>query len=87
MNRRGERRREDRISVIIPAYNAQTYLRQALESVSAQSYPHIEIIVVDDGSTDATPRIVAEMMAADSRIKLISKPNSGLADSRNRGVD
>lgn len=78
---------EDLISVIIPAYNAQTYLRQTLESVSAQSYKHFEAIVIDDGSTDATAAIVEQAMAYDSRIRLINKANGGLADARNSGLD
>ncbi len=83
----GNCREEGLISVIIPAYNAQTYIRQALESVSAQSYPHFEVIVVDDGSTDATASKVRRAMLADSRIRLVQKPNGGLADARNFGVE
>lgn len=74
------------ISVIIPAYNAAPYLGECLESVIAQTFCDIEIIVVDDGSTDATAEIARNFAAADSRIRLLSKPNGGLSDARNFGI-
>ena len=75
------------ISVIIPAYNAQGYLQDCLESVLAQSFTDWECVVVDDGSTDSTPDIVRQYAEADSRIRLVSKPNGGQADARNFGID
>lgn len=76
---------EPTISVIIPAYNAEKTLRETLESVWAQLRPADEIIVVDDGSTDGTPALLAQLAA---RVRSIRIPNSGLpAVARNRGVE
>ena len=75
------------VSVIIPAYNAQEYLRECLESVLAQSFPDFEAIVVNDGSADNTRAIAEEFAAPDSRIKVLSTGNQGLSCARNNGVD
>lgn len=73
------------VSVVIPAFNAEETLRETLESVWAQSRPADEIIVVDDGSTDSTPDILAQLAP---RVRSIRIPNSGLpAVARNRGVE
>ena len=74
------------VSVIIPAYNAAATLERALASVMAQSLPDIEIIVVDDGSTDDTSRILARLVAADRRLRVLSQPNGGVARARNTGI-
>lgn len=74
------------ISVIIPAYNAQAYLRECLESVLAQSFSDWEAIIVNDGSTDSTCDIVAGFTARDSRFRLVSTPNGGLSSARNAGI-
>ena len=74
------------ISVIIPAYNAQAYLRECLESVLAQSFSDWEAIIVDDGSTDSTCEIGLCFTARDSRFRLISTPNGGLSSARNTGI-
>ena len=71
------------VSVVIPAYNRADYIAQAIDSVLGQSYPHMEVIVVDDGSTDATPRIAAGYGA---RITLLRQSNSGVAAARNAGI-
>jgi glycosyltransferase involved in cell wall biosynthesis len=70
-------------SVIIPAYNAALYIRQAIESVLAQTYRDYEIIVVDDGSTDDTPRIAQQFGSA---IRYIRQDNMGLSAARNTGI-
>lgn len=75
------------VSVIIPAFNAADYLRQSLESVASQSFADIEVIVIDDGSTDDTPRIAEEFSRRDPRFTLISRPNGGIASARNAGID
>lgn len=75
------------ISVIIPAYNAARFLRETLRSAQEQSYPNIEIIVVDDGSRDETPQVVAEAAEADARIQLHQQSNKGVATARNRGIE
>jgi glycosyltransferase involved in cell wall biosynthesis len=74
------------VSVVVPSYNASRYIRETLESVLAQTYRNFEVIVIDDGSTDHTPEIVAEYARADSRIRLVSQPNSGVGAARNRGI-
>lgn len=74
-----------RIAAIIPLYNGGRFIREALESVLAQTLPPAEIVVVDDGSTDNGPDIVAEM-AATHPISLLRKPNGGQASARNFGI-
>lgn len=74
------------ISVIIPAYNAQAYLRDCLESVLAQTYTDWEAIIVDDGSTDSTASIALEYADRDDRFRVVRKSNGGLADARNFGL-
>jgi glycosyltransferase involved in cell wall biosynthesis len=71
------------ISVIIPTYNYDRFLREAIDSVLAQTYPAQEIIVVDDGSTDDTPRILAEY---GDRIRVIRQDNLGVSAARNTGI-
>jgi glycosyltransferase involved in cell wall biosynthesis len=75
------------VSVIIPAWNAETTLSETLRSVSAQTYPNIEIIIVDDGSTDRTPQITEEFCSREPRARLVRKENGGLASARNRGIE
>ncbi len=75
------------ISVIIPAYNAEKTLRRCLESICASTYPHLEIICVNDGSTDRSGQILAEMAAQDSRIVVITQANAGVSAARNAGLD
>ncbi|MBP3303628.1 MAG: glycosyltransferase family 2 protein [Muribaculaceae bacterium] len=75
------------VSVIIPAYNAQAYLRECLESVLAQTFPDWEAIVVDDGSTDATLAIAREYSARDRRIKVVSTANGGPSSARNIAME
>lgn len=74
------------ISVIIPAYNAQAYLRECLESVLAQSFSDWEAVIVNDGSTDSTCDIAAGFTERDSRFRLVSIPNGGLSSARNAGI-
>jgi glycosyltransferase involved in cell wall biosynthesis len=77
------------VSVIIPAYNCARYLERALESVRAQRYPadRLEIIVVDDGSTDRSPMVAAEYADRDPRVIALRQANAGPAAARNRGID
>ncbi len=74
------------IAVIIPAYNAATYLAATLESVQRQSFSQLECIVVDDGSTDATAQIAGSLALQDSRFRLVSQPNAGVSAARNHGL-
>jgi glycosyltransferase involved in cell wall biosynthesis len=74
------------VSVIVPAYNAQAFVARTLASIRAQTFGDFEVIVVDDGSTDATAEIVAEIAQADPRIRLVRQANGGVACARNRGL-
>ena len=75
------------IAIIIPAYNAEKYIEKALQSILGQSYADIEITVVDDGSTDNTAALVADIAAKDHRVKLLSIANGGPANARNKGLE
>ena len=73
------------VSVVIPAYNAQDWIGETLASVRGQTHRALEIIVVDDGSTDATTDIVDRHVRADPRVRIIRQPNAGVAAARNNG--
>lgn len=75
-----------KISVIIPCYNVEKYLRQCLDSVINQTLKEIEIICINDGSTDSTLQILEEYAGHDKRIKVISQENQGLSGARNTGL-
>ena len=77
----------DLISIIIPLYNTSNYIRRCLESIIEQTYKAIEIIVIDDGSTDNSVHIIKEFFSFDERIRIIQKKNSGVSDSRNLGIE
>ena len=74
------------VSIVVPVYNVEKYLRQCLDSIINQSLPNIEIICVNDGSTDSSLNILHEYAAKDSRIYVIDKPNSGYGHSMNIGL-
>ncbi len=76
-----------RVSVIIPVYNVEKYLEKCLNSVINQTYKDLEILLIDDGSTDKSPEICDEYSEKDSRIKVIHKENGGLSDARNTALD
>ncbi|MDR0199264.1 MAG: glycosyltransferase [Streptococcaceae bacterium] len=78
---------EPLISVIIPIYNVEAYLKECLESVLAQTYAYLEIILIDDGSTDGSKTIAEAYQAKDSRVHLIQQENLGLSGARNTGLD
>lgn len=75
------------VSVLIPCYNAEKYLRQCLDSVVGQTLKDLEILCINDGSTDSTLSIMREYAARDSRIRILDKPNSGYGDSMNKALD
>lgn len=79
--------KEKLISVIIPAYNVATWLPACLNSVLSQTYKKLEIIVIDDGSTDDTARIIDEYAKKDSRIVAVHQKNEGLVAVRNKGIE
>ena len=74
------------ISIIVPVYKVEPYLRQCVDSLIHQTYPHLEIILVDDGSPDNCGKICDDYAAADSRVKVIHQENSGVAAARNRAL-
>lgn len=74
------------VSVIVPVYNVSEYLRECLDSVINQTFENIEIICVNDGSTDDSPKILDEYVMKDKRIKRIDKSNGGLSSARNAGL-
>ena len=76
---------EPLVSVVVPAYNAARTIETTLHSVLQQTMDDIELIVVDDGSTDATPEVVRSM--DDGRLRLVQQPNTGHAGARNAGIE
>lgn len=75
------------VSVIVPAYNTEKYLAFCLDSIIAQTHDKLEIIVVNDGSTDNTPEICDEYSKKDDRIRVIHQENHGLSSARNAALD
>ena len=78
---------EPKVSVIMPVYNASAHLRECLDSVVAQTFEDIEIILVDDGSTDDSVSIIGEYSAKDPRVTLLQQPKSNAGAARNKGID
>lgn len=78
---------EDLISVIIPVYNVKPFLRTCLDSVFAQTFRSLEIILVDDGSTDGSGEVCEDLAASDSRVRVIHQANGGLSAARNTGIE
>lgn len=74
------------VSVIVPVYNYADKLSNAVDSVLKQSYPHWELVLVDDGSTDESWSVIQQVSAADERVKAIKQPNMGLSAARNSGI-
>lgn len=74
------------ISVIVPVYNVERYLNQSVQSVLRQDYHNLEIVLIDDGSTDKSGKICDKLAKQDSRIKVIHKKNGGVSDARNVGI-
>ena len=74
------------ISVIVPVYNTEKYLRKCLNSICGQTYRNLEILCVNDGSTDGSAAILEEYAARDARIKVFTQPNGGLSAARNTGL-
>lgn len=77
----------EKISVILPIYNVEKFLKQSVESVLNQTYKNLEIILVDDGTKDSSDKMCDEYAKKDSRIKVIHKENGGLSTARNAGLD
>lgn len=75
------------ITVVIPVYNVEHYLKKCLDSIVNQKYSNLEIIIVNDGSTDNSEKICQEYLHSDKRINLITQKNQGLSAARNTGID
>ena len=74
------------ISVIMPCYNMASYISDSIQSVQRQTYPHWELLIVDDASTDETVNIIASYAQSDTRIRFATKKHSGIADTRNQCI-
>ena len=77
---------EELVTIIVPVYNAEAYLEKCIHSLLSQSYHKVEIVLVDDGSTDISGKIADEFAAQDSRIRLLHQSNSGVSIARNNGI-
>ena len=75
------------ISVIVPVYNVEKYLERCVKSIAAQTYKDLEILLIDDGSTDKSGEMCDDFQQTDSRIKAFHKQNGGLSDARNYGIE
>lgn len=78
---------DPKVSIVVPIYNVEKYLHKCVDSIIGQTYHNLEIILVDDGSPDNCPAICDEYQKKDSRVRVIHKPNGGLSDARNAGLD
>src|SRR5258706_15818506 len=74
------------VSVITPAYNVEPYLAEAIASVLAQTFTDLELVIVDDGSTDSTFAIASACAQRDSRVRLVRQPNGGISKARNHAM-
>ena len=79
--------KNEKVSIIIPVYNVQEYIADCIESVRMQTYNNLEIILVNDGSTDGSLEICRNKEKKDSRIVVISKSNKGVVSARKKGID
>ena len=77
---------KEKVSIIVPVYNAGQFLEECIESVIAQTYGNLEIIIIDDGSTDESKNICGKYASSDSRIKYYDQKNSGVSAARNKGL-
>ena len=76
-----------KVSIIIPVYNNEKYVEKCIRSVMNQTFRDLEILVIDDGSTDKSGEILDHLAAEDKRIRLFHQENSGVAAARNKGLD
>ncbi|CAG6270696.1 ss-1,4-galactosyltransferase [Streptococcus pneumoniae] len=78
---------EDLVSIVVPVYNVEKYLKKSIESILNQTYDNLEVLLVDDGSTDSSGEICDSFIKVDSRIRVFHKENGGLSDARNFGIE
>lgn len=74
------------ISVIVPVYNVENYIARCIDSILAQTYPDLEVLLVDDGSTDLSGALCDQFAQKDARVRVIHKEHGGLSDARNTGM-
>ena len=77
----------EKVSIIVPVYKVEAYLQRCVESLVRQTYPHVEIILVDDGSPDRSGELCDVFAKEDSRIVVVHQENQGVSAARNRGLD
>ena len=75
------------VSVIVPVYNAAEYLKTTVEGLCSQTYRNLEILLINDGSTDDSPKVCRELADADSRVRVIDRENGGVSAARNSGLE
>lgn len=78
---------QELVSIIVPVYNTENYLKKCLNSILNQTYQNIEVIIIDDGSTDNSYKILEEFQSKDKRIILLQQKNSGQGVARNKGIE
>ena len=78
--------RNPAISVVLPVYNVEAYVCEAMESILAQSFTDFELIIINDGSIDGSGAILRDLAARDTRIILVEQPNDGVASALNEGI-
>ena len=83
----GKIKMKDKVSVVVPIYNVEKYLPKCIETIQTQSYENLEIILVNDGSTDSCLKICEKYKKDDERIIIVNKKNGGLSDARNYGIE
>lgn len=76
-----------KVSIIVPVYNSERYIKQCVNSILNQDYPSFELLLINDGSTDSSLQICEQFCQEDSRIKLFSQKNQGVSASRNKGIE
>lgn len=77
---------KDLISVVVPVYNKEEYVKKCIDSILAQTYSNLEVLLINDGSTDGSGAILDEYALKDKRVRVIHKENGGLSNTRNRGI-
>lgn len=75
------------ISIIVPTYNVEKYIRTCIESILAQTYRNVEVIIVNDGSTDQSLAVISDLICSHHNVKVINQKNQGLSVARNTGID
>ena len=74
------------ISIIVPVYNVELYLKECIDSILSQDYTDFELLLIDDGSTDSSYHICKEYQSKDKRVKVLKKTNGGVSSARNLGM-